>query len=597
MPLYQPPVYKVAPSYMIFGGHSFFNQAGNVPDQSYRLDQAALGLMGIPREASTTRAMTGADLLSDAQGKYGYTTFLQNSKRSNTGFPYVGNSGAYCFCYGINDMGHKIPSSDYPAATIQAQVKTALQHAWRTLISRSRASVIYECGGTDESGQWAFGAGFTNQSGVNVYNSGNGYRQAATTTAATATFTIPADFPGGTIAIGCVGAYGAAGQAGAGGTMTITGTFSGTGGASIVTTNFMPVGSTTRAHYLRRFTNLPASDASKTIILTATVVDASGFVGIDYAQIEATTDIPLVVMCNISRLLNTTAYVNNWSGSYWTNASNLGATGDADVAAFNVALASVVAEFDQYVVIADVDKALAKSSNFINPVDGIHPNQAGCLVGGQAIWNAIVTAPTSYNNLVPDWRIKGGERFPRASQYWYGPEVYGMTSTTVTMVTGTMYLYPIVVSEDNEVWDRVSFEVTTAATGNAATVYLGIYNDEGWSGRPQELNNGTGSQAITTTGVKTATINWALDPGLYWLAFDLELQGSTIAGAVRGFTGQMPKMPQSTSGASPTIGTWIGNTAYQVTGVNTGFGFLPGDLGFSQPIVATAAPLMLIRRK
>lgn len=597
MPLYPPPVYKYTPSYMIFAGHSFFNRAGNVPDQAYRLDQAAQGLMGIPREAVITRAATGAALLNDGPSNYGYNNFLQNSKRTNTGAPYVGNSGTYCFCYGINDMGKLIPSSDYPAATIQAQIKTALQHAWRTLISRARASVIYECGGSDESGQWAFGAGMTNNSNTDFACSGNGYRSATSTTNANATFTIPSDFPGGTIAVGFLGAYGAAGQAGAGGTWTIGGTFSGSGGANIVTSNLMPVGSAQRAHYIRRFTSLPASDAGKTMIFTVSAVDASGTVGIDYAQIEATTDIPLVVMCNIARQLTNSAYSTNYGSSYWANASNLGATGDTDVAAFNTALASVVAEFDQYVVIADIDKALAKSSTFIG-ADGLHPNQAGCLSGGQAIWNAIVTAPTSYNNLVPDWRIAGGDRRPRISQCWYGPEVENQATATVTMASQTMYLYPIIVSESNEVWDTIAFEVTTAAVGGSPTVHLGLYADEGWTGRPQAAFFDWGSTAITTTGVKTITTTVTLDPGLYWLAFDLELQGSTTPGAVRAFTGKTRLLPQSGVGASPTMGTWVGNSAYQLTGVNTGFGFLPGTLGPTLPtLVTTAAPWMLIRRK
>lgn len=597
MPLYPPPVFKFTPSYMVFAGHSFFNQAGGIFDQAYRLDQAAMGLLGIPREGAIVRAETGSTLCLDSKSKYGYCNFLQNTTRSNTSSPYVGSTGAYCFCYGINDMGLLIPSSDYPAGTVQAQVKNALQHAWRTVISRARASAIFECGGSDESNKWSFGAGMTN-SAANFWNSGGGYRSATSTTNATATFTIPADFPGGTIAVGFIGAFGTAGQSGAGGTWTVGGTFSGTGGANIVTSNLMPLASGSRGHYIRRFTGLPASDAGKTMIFTVSAVDASGTVGIDYAQIEAVTDIPLVVMCNISRLVAASNYVANWSGSYWTNASNLGATGDADVASFNAALASVVAEFDQYVVVADIDKALGKSTAFINSSDGLHPNSAGCLTGGQAIWNAISTAPTSYNNLVPDWRIAAGNRRPRLSQCWYGPEVAGgYTSTTVTMATGTMYLYPIIVSEASEIWDQVAFEVTTAGVGGAPTVFLGVYTDEAWSGKPQCPPFGTGSQAITSTGVKTVSVNWILDPGLYWLAFDLELQGSTTPGAVRGFTGQMPLVPQSTS-SPPTIGTWAGNTAYQVTGVNTGFGFLPGDLGSATPsVVATAAPLMLIRRK
>lgn len=590
MPLYRPNPTKNTPSYLNLAGHSYFNTSLGVPDQAYRIDNILQGLLGIGKYSQTNRALGGATLLSDGAGNASYVTILQQVKRAPIGAPYIGRGGCYANCWGVNDLGRLIPSSDFPAKTIYAQVRTAFKHAYRAVISRQRASTVFECGGSDAETNWAFGAGFAVGT-VNTFNSGTGYRFASSTTNATATFTIPADFPGGTIAFGFIGAAGAFG-----GTATVGGTFSGTGAASIVTSSLMASGAN-HGHYSRRFTGLPSSDAGKTVIFTVTAVDASGNFAVDYAQIEATVNIPLVVCCNIPRLLNSSAYTSYSSpASYWSNGSNAGASGDADINDFSAAVAEVVAEFDRFVVLADIDSVFAKTAaNF--GTDGIHPSAVCTPLAAKAIYNSIVNAPADTTNLVPDWRTAEGLRQPRNSQYWYTPSITQLTTSTLAAVTGQMYAFPIVISEGTERWDGIAFEVTTAATGTGGTVRLGVYDDEDWLGYPQCLVADWGTAVTTATGVKTVltpTVNTPLDPGLYWLVVNMEAQGGTIAGTLRAFTGMVSPMPQSTSGAAPTLGTWAGNTCYRTTGVSAGG--LPSQFPLAATVLATAAPILAVRK-
>jgi hypothetical protein len=587
MPLTQP-AFRTPPRFLRLFGHSYFNTTVAVPDQTFRFDQQLQALAGVDKTDLVNLAITGGTLLGDNLNTASYVSTLQLETRPALGAPYVGRGGVYVTCWGVNDIGDYIPGSDYPAATVFAQVQAAFKHAYRAVISRYRSATVLECGGTDTETQWAFGAGFLVGT-VNTFNSGTGYRYATSTTGATATFTIPADFPGGTIAFGFVGAPGPFG-----GTATVTGTFSGSGGANIVTSSMMPSGFN-HGHYCRRFTNLPASDAGKTIIFTVTAVDASGNFAIDYAQIEATVNTPLVVVCNIPRLLNAAAYTS-YTGSYWAAGGNAGSTGDTDIGTFNTAISQVVAEFDGLVQVADIDSVMNKvTANYGS--DGIHPSALCTPLMAQRVYNTIQAAPTTTGNIVPDWRGTLGLRWPRSSQYWYAPEFTQITSTTLTAVTGQAFAFPILVSECAERWDGVAFEVTTAATGTGGTVRVGLYDDPTWTGYPVRLLYDWGTKATTGTGVQTMltpTVNVPLDPGLFWMVILMEAQGGTLAGALRAFTGNTRLMPQSTSGAAPTIGTWAGNTCYQSAGMAAGG--LPGRFPTGATVLTTAAPILLFRK-
>lgn len=98
---------------------------------------------------------------------------------------------------------------------------------------------------------------------------------------------------------------------------------------------------------VKRFTGMTAADAGTTIIGTVAGIPATAgeqFVGFDCYSIEAPTTKPIVV-------INTANY--NYGGAWASNTP-------AQTTALNTLMASVVAEFDSTVVIADVAAEFAK---------------------------------------------------------------------------------------------------------------------------------------------------------------------------------------------------------------------------------------------
>lgn len=587
------PTGRSGTTYINFAGHSYLNTTIGVYDQAYRIDYLVRAMYGISPNATTNRALSGAKLCAENPGNAGWATTLQQDFKPLRGAPYVSRAGMAVYCWGINDPGMLVPASD--PGTVMTQIRAQFKHALRAVISRHRSATVFEAGGAEQAAAWtAFGAGFASQASVN-FNSGTAYRRATATTNATATFTIPADFPGGNIAMGFVGAAGVFG-----GTVTVGGTFSGAK-PTISTSNMMPVGGAGgHGHYCQRWANLPSSDATKTITLTVATVDASGEIGVDYAQIEADPP-PLVVVCNIARLVNNAAYASY--GNYWGGTGTPGSTGDGDVANFNADIASVVAEFDGAVVVADIDTALGKNAAYFG-VDGIHPNEHGTRKCAQAIKTAIDAAPVGVDNLYQDYRATLGVRVPRSSQCWYGPEVNMATATALTspMVLGDTYAIPWPVTEAAERYDGVAIHVTTAFTGTAL-LRVGLYDDEDWLGYPQCVIDDFGttwSSALTGTGVKailTPTVNRALDPGMYWLV--LKEEGTIAAGAVAGYTGNSPYVPISRTAAAPAALNALGGTGYKLTGqpagsLLTGLQYFPR--GAALVSGTTPSPMIALRR-
>jgi len=573
------------PAFLHFAGHSYLNLNYGLPDPSFRLDNLVCAQLNISQNAKKNRAVAGSALLYDGAAAGGYTTILQQIIRSRFNVaPYVGQGGAYVHCQGINDMGNLIPSSDYPAKAIYAKVRNAAKHGLRTVISRYRAAATHECGGAEESPQWAYtgwNAGLQTST-----NSGTGVRYTSAV-GAVATFTIPADFPGGAIAIGAQGSNGAFGA-----TAAIGGTFSqGAAGRTIVTSNFMPYPN--YGHVCTRLSGLPASDAGKTITVTTTAVDSGGYVNLDYAQIEATVNIPLVVICNIARL--TANYGTKYPFSYWANASNNGATGDADVADFNLAIREVVAEFDTNVVIADIDSALGK--NPANFGDGLHPSQTGTPLAAQAVVSAITNAPVAPSAFNQSNPAALGRRKGRASQSWYGPDITPASFGTYTMVTGDVFAFPVEVTEAVERWDGFSFEVVTASVGGTPLIRGGIYNDVDWTGAPQLLIADLGTtwdQAVTVAGTRTSpNINQWFDPSNYWLVLKVEAAGTTTAGTLNAVSGSCLGVPMSTAAAPPIFGGTPYRVALKATGLAAGA--LPGVFPAATAI-AGPAPVIIFRR-
>ena len=84
---------------------------------------------------------------------------------------------------------------------------------------------------------------------------------------------------------------------------------------------------------------------------------------------------------------------------------------------------------------------------------------------------------------------------------------------TLAVGANTLRALPWLVVK-RERYDQIAIHVTTSASGT--TVMLGLYDDAGTY--PGKLIASFGSLDSASTGLKTATINLELEPGLYWLA-------------------------------------------------------------------------------
>lgn len=520
-------------------------------DQTGRADSIFRATMDVEHNNWRNYASTGAMLTEQGRSQGGYTRVLQEVTKSTRTAPYAADGGAAILCYGINDMGNK---------GVTTQLRTAFQHALRTCISRWRASAVYEDSYNNGSspGQVAYGAGFVQSAGTQDFTSGTTNRRATTTTSATVTITLPSDYTGQTVVVSFIGAAGVFG-----GTVTFSGTAGVTG--TLSTSNIMPSG--THCPVVRRITNLTSSNASQTIIMTATAIDASGGVEFDCWWLEANNP-PPVIVCNIARL-TATGY-----------ASYPNTVTDSDVATWNIAIGDVVAEFDPMVQIADLDSALNKDSTLIS-VDGVHPNEFGAAKISDALLNAVKRlGPSGTYGVAGQLNVSsprsGQLAIPRRSGFWYTSD-FPTTGSNYTAIAGDLFAMPIQVTGGRERWIQFAVEAIASVTGTA--IRWGLYDDISYTGYPQCLiTEATSAGAFTITtgaGVKTSptsgtgSINQPLDPGLYWLALKFTTVGVTHT--FRTLKGPSPFLPNlSTTGAgSITPSGWKltsqGTTAFTTT--------------------------------
>lgn len=600
MPL-TPYVPKVRPLlYLEFCGHSYGQSTVGTYDQASRLDQKLRALTGVSLLAFKNRALTGACLTKENIGAAGWATVLQQTRRPLRGAPYPGRGCVYVDCWGINDIGILVPSGD--AGTVMTQVRAAFKNSLRAVISRQQAGTVYEAGGTDEAASgWSFNSGWTVVSGQNAACSGNGWRNFAGTASFVnniATFTIPADFPGGYIAIGFQGAAGVFG-----GTVTLGGSAGWTG--TVSTSNIMPAASGSHGHVCVRklFT---AANANQNITITAATTDTTSGtsnIGLDYIQIEASDNTgasiaPLVVVCNAPRATTNAAYAS-YAGSYWAGTGTPGSTGDTDMNNLNADIASVVAEFPAgTVIMADLDSGLAKTAALFAS-DGIHPNELGAQAAAQAIRDAILAAPGTDVTWSSDGRDAGAVRNPRRSLCWDFPDglIGNLTTTTVNMVAGslTAWAWPLTVTEAAERWDMLSFEVSTASTGGGGLLRFALYDDEDQLCYPQCLVQDWGTSVTTSTGIKTLAINWPPDVGQYWLVCKIDSVGVTIGGSLRAATGMYSKIIPYSVAATPASLSAARNHCYTIANVTTG-AYPQAFPTTATPLVnTTAAPVVLLR--
>ena len=518
MPITVRPAAQTPDFWSVFG-HSWMQYAFGTFYQTGRADALFFASMDIEGTNRQNNAVNGSRACIEGASTGGFARFYKGSKKPQRGGPYVANGGAAIFCWGINDLG---------LVGFTTQIKTAYAHAMRTCFSRWRMGVIYE-NGFQVGTRTSYGAGFGNVAAVG-YTSGDAAHWCTATTNANFTLTLPADYNGETVGVTLVGAGGVSGGIVTwGGTTGVSGTTS--------TSDILPSAAASHCPVTKRFTGLTSANAGQTITGTVNTLDAGGAVMLDYWGLEA-KDPPPIIACNTARL-TATGYTGNYASWTGTEASR-----DQDVLDLNSNLASVIAEFDGMIQLADVDSMINKQASFYAS-DGLHPNEYGAAAVVDAIHNArrnlTATSTSQTRNFnVPSPRASA-LRKPRQSGSWHTTS-YATVGTelvvTATAPAGTLWALPILVTEATEFWNRLAMKVG-ATGGSASTIRWGIYDDVGWSGYPQEIvTEPTAASGALTTGTAANTLimsptsgngsfQTVMDPGLYWVCLLTVTAGAT----------------------------------------------------------------------
>lgn len=554
MPLEPRKEYRVPDFWSVFG-HSFMQYSFGTYYQTGRADSIVRASLDIEHTNWQNYAINGARATIEASYTGGFHRMFQRTKRPTRGGPYVADGGAAILCYGINDLGMVGSTSQY---------QTAFEHAMRAMISRWRAAVIYE-NDFQVGTRTTYGAGFGSVSAVGYTSNNTAHWCTDTTPDADDLFTLtlPSDYNGEPVAICLVGAGGVSG-----GTVTWSGTAGVTGTTS--TSNILPSSAVSHTPVIKRITNLTSANAGQTIIGTVTQMDSGGAVMLDCWWLESKEPGPVIV-CDITRLpaAGYTANYPSWSG---TESSR-----DTDVTNWNTSLKNVVAEFDSMVQIAYVDAAINKTAAYFF-TDNLHPNERGAARIADAINDAIKRlSPTQDSitaSLNPSSPRAGGSLRPRRSGDWTTTD-YHLTST-YTPVAGHLCAIPIWVTQGREFWNQLALDVSTAGS-TQSTIRWGLYEDVAWSGYPGDLISEATAGGVfsvaNSTGVKTSptsgggSINWVLDPGLYWVALLVVTVGTSQV--FRALQGPSSIISQLSSAGLPTTTVAAMPNHYRLTGQAT----------------------------
>ena len=300
-----------------------------------------------------------------------------------TSAPYMPFADVVALDYGDNDL--------WAASTSAANSAAMVRNTLRAAVCRARAGGLFEDADASVTytGTWsAFSTFTTNSSKGNVHGS--------STVGDHFSIAVPADFPGGEVDLGFLFGNGNA----------VTWSVTVDGGAAQtlnLATLPQPTASGKLTHTVMRLTGLAAG--AHTIVATISAVSAGGGY-FDYWQIAAQI-LPTVVVLNNPH----TAIVGGWVTSGLSGYQHSPVT-NADIDGLNTQIAALVAEFDGYVVLADVASAFGSAPANGSPLspyytDNLHPNDYGHAIIAETVLTALKGA--SYNPAcVPGrlhWRI------------------------------------------------------------------------------------------------------------------------------------------------------------------------------------------------
>jgi hypothetical protein len=313
----------------------------------------------------TSYAVGGSILASDNQSPAGngFAWLLQTITRANGGSPWAPGSGLVLIQHGANDLA-KWGSGAGPISAIQSAMRVVLSRF------RSAATGVFE----NNDATVVFGSGWAAYNGgANYFYSGTTC-QYTSTNASTVTISVPASFPGGTIAIGtpALAAGGAIFSASVDGGTAITWdtrTISQAVASKAVVANV--------TGYVKRLTGLAAG--AHTIIITVSSI--TSFAYFDYWEAE-TPDPPTILLLLQPRL----------TANGYTDLG--GGLGDTDIQKLNVALLSLAAEFGPAVIPVHLDQLFGANAAYYTTTVGNreHPNDAGHSLIATACLAALQTA-------------------------------------------------------------------------------------------------------------------------------------------------------------------------------------------------------------
>lgn len=327
-------------------------------------------------------AVSGTTFTADSSGG-SVVKFLQ--KRPRTGRGAVSGSGVTAT--GVRGFGaapgvHLIMAgiNDLNILGNTSGAMAPFKESLRVAVSRLRAGAVFEDSDATitTTGSWTTNADVTR-------NSGAGYKY-TTSAAATYTITTPADFPGGTVAIGLQSQSNAGSPAGATHTASVNG---GTGTAYVAVTSRS--GSSTQ--WIFRIPGVPAG----TNTIAVTLSNMNTLTVLDYWQWEVPdADAPLIILVKQPYPANYSAY----------GAVAPGPPTDAGVDVVNTMIDQVAAEFGSRVLTVNTSTLNGDSSMFA--ADALHPSDKGHRALAALVLNAVSAG---------GWTILAGGEFGPRTEY------------------------------------------------------------------------------------------------------------------------------------------------------------------------------------
>ena len=257
-------------------------------------------------------------------------------------------------CFGVNDLALLGPRNLSP-----------FEHALRTIISRHRASAVFE----EDDGTVSYSGAWRRRPADGPDCSGTGVME-TDSAGAMLTIAVPDGFPGGTAALGFVIAPG--------GGSRLSLAADGEDAVALDTAGATdPTGH--RNGVVGRLTGL--APGSHTV--ACTVSETTGPVAFDYWQVEPDPG-PAVLVPLAFRTRDWSHYYSDWPHP----------PTDADVPALNDAIRRVVAEFGGAVVAVDLDEVLDRRQELFS-WEGFYPNDEGQRLIAEALLRAARAVQTT----------------------------------------------------------------------------------------------------------------------------------------------------------------------------------------------------------